>query len=286
MNDDFKNPFSNLIRREYNITNLKKILDVFPTSLKVKQLTSTQLLNQLRSLIVDKDITIEELLARLENREGASNDLNGINDTISQLATELNLDTVVNDAITNTADQARINSLLSRGYIQISDLPLYVKVNKDPTSSDEFYIDHTDENAGFPESDLKQPNSVSFVNVSKKDDIWIKKVERWTSDLDGFYEPNRFDRNNFGPTNAFRFTEFTDLHTRAYKISKDSDVLSPVTLYYKSKDDYKQAGLKRSGETNEWFGFMDIKAKLNSSDNIDSVKGVSIGNMRLYRDRN
>lgn len=276
---NFENPFSNLVRREYNITNLKKILDTFPTSLDVKELTSNELLELLRERIQDKDIRIEELLAQLINNQTTATNLSNINDTVKQLRDELQLGDAIEDSLQQTADQARINSLLQRGYIQISDTPLYVKVNKGLTISDDFYIDHTDENAGFPESDMKAPNSISFVNVSETEDVWVKKVERWTSNLDGIPIPSV-------PTNAWKFNDYTDIHLRAYKISADSETTTPVSLYYKSKDDYKFAGLRRDNETNEWFGFMDLKVQIGSDDNIDNVSGVPIGNLRLYRDRN
>jgi len=276
---DFLNPFSQLKIREYNITNLKKILNIFPTQLKVEELTSNQLLDKLRSIIKDRDITIEELLAQLANRQNASDQLTGINDKLSGLADDLNLGEIVQQTSKDSAQQARIQSLLSQGYVQIGNTPLYVLVESSPTSNIKFNINHTDENAGFPESDLKSPSSLKFVNVSKTNDVWFMKFEDWKSNLDGISIPN-------DPTNAFRLVQFTDAHKRAYKIPKDSDVSTSVRLYYKSKGDYKDAGLKRSGETNEWSGFMKIRAKIDNSDGIHDIKGTDIGNMRLYRDRN
>lgn len=291
---EFKNPFSDLLRREYNITNIKKILETFPTSLDVKQLTSTQLLERLRELVDEKNARIEELLARLQNQGETQQGLSDIDDEITKLRDSLQIGDKVSDSLDETVRQARINSLLQRGYVRIRETPLYVAVNKDLTRSDSFYIRHTDENAGFPESDLKAPDTVSFVNISETEDVWIKKEEEWQRDIDGFFTgvwdgeplPERFTANGFGPTNAFYFRLFPDLHTTAYKIPADSEILSPMSLYYRAKDDYKEAGLKRRGDTNEWYGFMNIKVKVGTASGIDNIPNISIGNMRLYRDKN
>lgn len=285
---NFENPFTGLTRREYNITNLKKVLDVFPSSLQVKQLTSNQLLERLEDMIEDRDIRIEELLARLADRNAIGSDIDSINDQLNSLSDNLDLEQFVNEAAEDTELEARIESLKGQGYVQIGDTPLYVLVEDSPRENIEFNMNHTREKDGFPASDLKSPSGIKFANVSKDEDVWFMKHENWTSDLDGFYNDRRFKPNrtdNFGPTNVFRFKNYTNAHKRAYKIPKDSDASTPVTLYYDSKGDYKDAGLKRRGETNEWAGNMLIKAKVGDDNVTNVIDGTDVGRMRLWRDR-
>lgn len=286
---DFKNPFSGLTRREYNITNLKKVLDTFPTSLQTRQLTSNELLERLEDVIQDRNIRIDELLAQLANRSAVSSDINDINDQLGNLTDSLDLENFVEETTEDTEREARIQALKGEGYVQLGNTPLYILVDTNPSEQYEFYMDHTDENgAGINPGDLKSPRAVKFANVSKTDSVWFMKEERWTTDEDGFASPTRFGRTDAswkGVTNVFKFTDFKNAHTTAYEIKPDSNASTTVELHYTSKDAYKNAGLKRDGATNTWFGFMDIFAKVGSSSNVYEEKATDVGKMKLYRDR-
>ena len=281
------NPFKNyLFSPSYDTINIKKVYDVFPRLLRVKQLTSEELLEELRRQVQQKDIRIEELLRLLQQLSDQTDTLQ-LQNLISELGNTLdsNLAGILGSLTGQSSDialQQRIDSLKSSGYIQIQETLLFVKVDYDLGNSFPFNINHSDENGrGFPESDLQTPYSVDIINISKEKDYYFTKLENWQSNSDKNDIPSI-------PTNAFNFSNFINLNTSSFRVAKDSSISSPIKLGYNSKDDYDSAELTRNNQTNTWFGEMKIYASETnlSTSQVRTSVGTSIGRMRLYRDKN
>jgi len=73
----------------YNTINVKKVYDIFPTSLRIKQLTSQQLLEFLESQIDDRDEQIEELLRKLAQLLNEGTALGDVSGTLTDFTTNL-----------------------------------------------------------------------------------------------------------------------------------------------------------------------------------------------------
>lgn len=282
-------PFQ-LIQNIYDVVNLKKIYNIFPTSLRVTQLTSNQLLDLLQNRVDAQDEEIQRLLALLRESSNQQIDLSDLQSLLSGL--ESTVDVQIRDLLTgatqsteNTALQATISAKLAEGFRQVGNSLLFYKVDKNLTVDYDFNINHTDENgAGFRESDLDSPRSVTFENIGEET-LYFVKEEKWTHNDDNISIP-RFN------TNAFKFALYPNLNSTPLEIQAKQVLSTNVNLQYNSKDEYDSIGLKRNGATNSWYGQMYIHTSPNSNGTFSGIlqnpsrQSSLIGTMKLYRDRN
>lgn len=271
------NPFKPIVETKYNINNIKKVYDIFPSSLRRAQLSSSELVELLRSQVFDRDVTIDELRRQLA-------ELSTFNETtLDEQLANLGFDSIgdlLNQFLEGGTENAEEAALLAQGYKRISDTKLYVLVDKNAQSTYTFNINHTDENAGFFPSDIKSPLGIEFKNIGDVP-VYFVKQENWTSNDDKKRLPG-------SSVNAFKFTEYP-LSNRVFSIQPKETKTTRVELYYKSKDAYTNAGLSREDSTNTWYGEMLIYGTNQETTNSGIVKSqipTSIGNMRLYRDKN
>lgn len=272
------NPFKPIVETKYNINNIKKVYDIFPSSLRRAQLSSSELVELLRSQVFDRDVTIDELRRQLA-------ELSTFNETtLDEQLANLGFDSIsdlLNQFLEGGTEDAEEAALLAEGYKRISDTKLYVFVDKNPQSTYMFNINHTDENAGFPSSDIKSPLNIEFKNIGDVP-VYFVKQENWTSN----------DANKSLPgssVNAFKFIQYPEAN-KVFSIQPKEIKTTRIELNYKSKDSYKNAGLTRDkNKTNTWYGEMLIYGTNQETTNSGIVKSqipTSIGNMRLYRDKN
>jgi len=302
-------PFGEIKRPIYNTTQIKKIYDLFPSSIKRVQLSSNELVNLLRSQIFDKDITIDELRRQIAELSQFSEQ------TLDEQLANLGFDDV-NDLIQqfagNALDLADDASLSAEGFTQVGSSNLYVNVESRPSFDYPFQIWHSDENSAskgiFPDAQLESPTSITFRNVGDTPVHFIKQ-ENWTSDEKGRINTvdtdtglddtnTRFDGSPYNPTNAFKFDKFINAHKTSYVIQPNSEVRTTLKLGYNTKDAYDEAGLRRGRAglfggkgkpENTWYGDMMIYAS-DTSGTLRTIKAknnvLSLGSMRLYRDPN
>lgn len=285
------NPFKPIVETKYNINNIKKVYDIFPSSLRRAQLSSSELVELLRSQVFDRDITIEELRRQLAELSDFSNT------TLDEQLANLGFDSIsdlLNQFLEGGTEDAEEAALIAQGYKRISDTKLYVLVDDNAQSTYEFNINHTDENGkGIREADIKSPITLTFKNIGDTT-VFFTKREAWLTDDDGFSKSNgndalsRFDGNPFAYTNAFKFSEFTLLHERVAAIQPQETKTSQISLGYLSKNQYKEAGLKR-GKANTWYGEMRLYASNDPAATLLNLRNTNptiIGRMRLFRDIN
>jgi len=262
----------------YNTINIKKVYDIFPTSLRIKQLTSQQLLEFLESQIDDRDEQIEELLRRLAELLNEDRALNKATGTLTDFTTNLekSLNDLINSTLENTAENASVSAAEQSGFTRVGNTLLFFKVNNDPNNTFIFNMNHTDENGkGIRESDLQTPNSIEFRNLGDTP-LTFTKEEKWTSNDDNITRIVNGQSSYPTNTNVFNFNSLPGITGPGFTLGANESITSQVSLFYKSKDAYKNVGLRRSGETNTWFGNMFVNVDNNTA---------NMGNMRLYRDK-
>lgn len=280
-------PFGTMIKPSYNINQIKKVYDIFPSSLRRAQLSSNELVEFLRSQIFDKDVTIDELRRQLAeisdfsestlDNQLAALGFDNVNDLIQSLGFDF-------ESGTNAAE------LQAKGYVQVGSTDLWILVDSNPTQKYPFELSHKDENGSEPfgAQDIISPTSVTFKNIGDVP-LYFVKQEYWTGSEDPFgVIAERFDGNPYAPTNAFKFKSFPNSHNSSYSIQPKSEIRTTIELGYRYREDYKDAGLRRSGKTNTWTGDMRIYAS-KTGGGVSSLKRTGseafIGNMKIYRDR-
>lgn len=288
------NPFRNrLVIPEYNTVNIKKIYDVFPRLLRVKQLTSEQLLEELRRQLQQRDVRIEELLSLLDRLRDQTSSFEELQDLIQQLSGTLgtDLDGILQGLLTTAGDaqkQSRVDSLLNRGFIRIGNSDLFVKVNSSDDKGRVFYL-RSDNEQNDRRLNLVSPTSpVTFSNASDENRIYFFKREFWNYTTENYSNiETRFDGDPFSPTNIFVFQKYRDLYKRPFSIAPGEEVTTSVTQP-QSDISFEEAGLKRDDSRGEatWKGSMYIYA----SSNDQSLEALltngdysSIGDVVLYR---
>jgi len=290
------NPFKPITENIYDINNIKKVYDIFPSSLRRAQLSSNELVEFLRSQLFDRDITIEELqrqLAQIADFSGTR-----LDEELANLGFD-DISSLIDSLLSSEQQAARRTQLEAQGYVKIADTELYVLVDTAPSDIYEFNINHTDENAGFFESDIKSPFSIEFKNIGE-DRIYFIKQETWLNDDDGYLAGNRspsYTGKRFGVntndgfmfTNAYKFDEFPLLDALLSSIGAGETKSTRISLNYKSEDAYTNAGLSRDSQTNTWYGEMQILASTSTTATTADLRELiptSIGKMRLFRDKN
>lgn len=292
------NPFANrLVIPEYDTVNIKKIYDVFPRLLRVKQLTSDQLLEELRRQLQQRDVRIEELLNLLDRLRNQTTSFDDLQDLIQQLSGTLgtDLEAILQGLLTSVGDaqkQSKVDSLLNRGFIRIGESDLFVKVNSTDDRSRVFYLRSDNEKNGGDLNLVSPTSPVTFANASDENRVYFFKREFWNYTSEKYENiENRFDGDPFPPTNIFVFQRYKDLYRRTFSIAPGEEVTTSIIEPYfdkSAKSAFKDAGLKRddSGGEATWKGSMYIYAS--STDQsiqalLSSGDYASIGDITLYR---
>lgn len=168
----------------YNTINIKKVYDIFPSSLRVKQLTSQQLLEFLDSQIVDRDEQIEELLRRLAELLNEGTTVDDISANLANFTTNLegSLNSLINDALNDTKSDAESASLRGQDYQQ-AGRNLFIKVETNPNVDSrfqqyDFVHNNNDEQAGAGRRETLNPSQVLFRNTGTTP-IQIQKLEEY-----------------------------------------------------------------------------------------------------------
>jgi hypothetical protein len=258
----FDNLNNLLDKPTFNVTNIKKIYDIFPRSIKTNRIVSSELLQTLEREVENQGKTIEQLQSQIErilNTELAAST------TASELASSLaslGLDNLVDDLVRTFADQEK-NTLISQGFIQIgSDSDVLVRVT--PIESeindrlDPFYMLHAGDD-NISSADVKSPSSIEIKNVGSVP-AFIKKYELWTGTIDDgnlrFILGNRaVDPINRDDINVFKFKDFPQLSEQIYKLEPDTSISTTVTTEYTSFGDYRRrAYLRKKDDTTDIIG--------------------------------
>lgn len=280
------------VKNIYDVVNIKKIYSIFPTSLRVTQLTSNQLLNFLQSRVDEQDIEIQRLLSLLRESSNQTIDLSSLQNLISGLDSTVSSEILglLTDAASTSEEaqlQSQINTKLAQGFIRVGNSLLFVKVNENINERYPFSISHNKEkDLGFQSSDLKSPESVIFENLGKLPVYFIKE-EKWTSSDDSKVTLPR------GITNVFNFSQLSGIHNRISTLEAGSTVTTPVTLGYDSASEYESAGFGgiRAGigfdDDRTWYGTMYIYVadRILPFDAMKNQQRAILGSMRLFRNR-
>jgi len=184
----------------YNTINIKKVYDIFPTSLRIKQLTSQQLLEFLESQIDDRDEQIEELLRRLADLLNEGTTLGNVSGNLANFTTNLEgtLNSLNNDTLTETEQNAESASLRGQGYKQ-AGRNLFIKVETDLTVDSrfqgyEFAHNNDDEQAGSGKRRTINPSRVLFRNTGTVP-IQVQKLEDYQEPPTSVNSQNKFSQN-------------------------------------------------------------------------------------------
>src|SRR5210317_1586366 len=110
------NPFKPLKETRYNTVDIRKVYNVFPSSLRRQQLSSNELVELLRNQITDRDFTIDELNEIIARLRALLSDADV--DTLLDGAFG-DLDSLFNDLVGNVAANARKTELQTQGYDEV-----------------------------------------------------------------------------------------------------------------------------------------------------------------------
>lgn len=223
------NPFKPLKETRYNTVDIKKLYNVFPSSLRRQQLSSNELVELLRSQISDRDFTIDELNEIIARLRALLSDTD-VNTLLNDAFGDLN--SLFGDLTANVAANARKTELQTQGYEEVGDTNLWVKLEGDPVSNDgspyidgaRFYYDQYTDNKAI----IRTPTIIRFLNESDKE-IEFQLFENWLeSDQGANYEQYR------QPIQTFLFTEipnsaYVDISQRKFKIAPNTEIASGVS---------------------------------------------------------
>jgi len=223
------NPFKPLKETIYNTVDIRKVYNVFPSSLRRQQLSSNELVELLRSQIIDRDFTIDELNEIIRRLQALLSDTD-INDLLAGAFGDLN---ALSDELTSTAaENARKTELQTQGYKQVGTSDLWVQLVGDPASGDgsayvdgaDFYYDQYTTNKAI----VRTPTIVRFLNEGDTE-IEFQLFENWLeSDKGAEYEQYR------QPIHTFKFTEipasaYIDINNRKFRIQGKQEISSGVS---------------------------------------------------------
>lgn len=226
------NPFKPLKETRYNTVDIKKLYNVFPSSLRRQQLSSNELVELLRSQISDRDFTIDELneiIARLRALLSEADFSTLLDSTFGDL------NSLFGDLAANVAANARKTELQTQGYEEVGDTNLWVKLEGDPVSNDgspfidgaRFYYDQYT----YDKATIRTPIIIRFLNDSDKE-IEFQLFENWLeSDRAAEFEQYK------QLTRAFKFSEIpasayvnnASITNRIFKISPKQELSSGVS---------------------------------------------------------
>jgi hypothetical protein len=223
------NPFKPLKETRYNTVDIKKLYNVFPSSLRRQQLSSNELVELLRSQISDRDFTIDELnqiIARLRALLSEADFSTLLDSTFGDL------NSLFGGLTDNIVANARKTELQTQGYEEVGSTNLWVKLEGDPFSGDgspyidgaRFYYDqYTDDKAT-----IRTPIIIRFLNDSDKE-IEFQLFENWLESN----QAAEFEKYK-QPIRTFKFSEipasaFVDVNTRILKISSKQELSSGVS---------------------------------------------------------
>jgi len=223
------NPFKPLKETRYNTVDIRKVYNVFPSSLRRQQLSSNELVELLRNQITDRDFTIDELneiIARLRALLSDA-DVNTLLDGAFG-----DLDSLFNDIAGNVAANARKTELQTQGYEEVGSTNLWVKLEGDPVSNDgspyvdgaRFYYDQYTDN----KATVRTPTIIRFLNESDKE-IEFQLYENWLesdggTDVEQYKERIRTFKFSEIPTSAY-----VDITNRIFKIVPKEELSSGVS---------------------------------------------------------
>lgn len=223
------NPFKPLKETRYNTVDIKKLYNVFPTSLRRQQLSSNELVELLRSQISDRDFTIDELneiIARLRALLSEADFSTLLDSTFGDL------NSLFGDLTDNIAANARKTELQTQGYEEVGSTNLWVKLEGDPVSNDgspyvdgaRFYYDQYTTNKAI----IRTPTIIRFLNESDKE-IEFQLFENWL-ESDGGTDVEQYRQ----PIRTFKFSEipadrYVDISNRIFKISSKQELSSGVS---------------------------------------------------------
>jgi hypothetical protein len=191
-------PFQ-LIQNIYDVVNLKKIYNIFPTSLRVTQLTSNQLLDFLQGRVDEQNEEIQRLLALLRESTNQQLDLSALQNLLDGLDSTIggeiaDLLSGAGATAEDSALQAQITAKISQGYKRFGDSLVFIKTNTIPVppnrsefSGYEFGGNQFDVNGDSIRGDHVNPTTISLSNLSDTD-VEIRKIEQY----EGAYRRGQF----------------------------------------------------------------------------------------------
>lgn len=223
------NPFKPLKETIYNTVDIRKVYNVFPSSLRRQQLSSNELVELLRSQITDRDFTIDELNEIIRRLQALLSDTD-IADLLADAFGDLNA--ISDEFVTTAAANARRTELQTQGYKQVGTSDLWVQLVGDPASGDgsayvdgaDFYYDEYTRNKAI----VRTPTIVRFLNEGDTE-IEFQLFENWLeSDKGTDYEQYR------QPIQTFLFSEipasaYIDINNRKFKIQGKQEISSGVS---------------------------------------------------------
>jgi len=173
----------------YNTTNIKKVYDIFPTSLRVKQLTSQQLLEFLESQIDDRDEQIEELLRRLAELLNEGSGIDEISGKLTDFTTNLtgSLDRLINETLSDVSSDTKDAQLEAEGYQKVGD-NLFIKLEKKTITDEDAErfvgVDFAHNEYKKGSSTTYNPTKIKFRNTSESNTIIVQKLEKYEKAID------------------------------------------------------------------------------------------------------
>ena len=222
------NPFKPLKETVYNTVDIRKVYNVFPSSLRRQQLSSNELVELLRSQITDRDFTIDELNEIIARLRALLSDTN-IDDLLAGTFGEL--DGLFNQLSDNLTENARRTELQTQGYEEVGG-NLWVKLEGDVAGGDgspfidgaRFYYDQYTYN----KATIRTPIIIRFLNESDNE-IEFQLFENWL-ESDRAAEFEQYNQ----PIRTFKFSEipasaYVDITNRIFKISPKQELSSGVS---------------------------------------------------------
>jgi hypothetical protein len=189
----------------YNTINVKKVYDIFPTSLRIKQLTSQQLLEFLESQIDDRDEQIEELLRKLAQLLNEGTALGDVSGTLTDFTTNLEgtLKTLIGETLRDVSSDTTDAQLEADEYEKVGD-NLFIKLEKTTITNEDaqrfFGVDFAHNEFKEDSSITYNPTKIRFRNTSESKTIIVQKLEKYeravdndgnrATDYEGYVDPS------------------------------------------------------------------------------------------------
>lgn len=172
-------PFNrNLYIPTYDLGNIKKIYDVFPRLLRVKQLTSQELLEELQKQLQQKDVRIEELLGLINSFGDRDESLSQLQDLINNL--EGTLDSGLGDLVSDLTNQSELQTLQAQGYRRIGNTSAFIRVDEGvgSTKIPGYTFVQNNFNEGRGDGRTESPLRVYFKNIGEQQ-VTVQIKEQW-----------------------------------------------------------------------------------------------------------
>jgi len=185
---------------DYSITNIKKVFETFPSSLRTKQLTSLELLDFLENEIGDRDEQIQELLRLLEQLVNEGTGLGNVSGQLANFATNLEgtLNSLITDTLNETETDAEAAALRGQEYKQ-AGRNLFIKVETDLNIDSrfqgyDFAHNNNDEQGGSGSRITINPSKVLFRNTGTSN-ITVQKLEDYQEPPTSVESGDKFNRS-------------------------------------------------------------------------------------------